>query len=357
MSYDLSARDPFRGAFRLARELEASMLRPLLALLLGFLSLIIAFLAAEIGEYSGALLVISTYFLGCGYVIARKNPRPLWGEWLSLLALTAPMLITLPVVARGEGPESVPPYALLLLAGWEAACAGIYLASRRTTPPASRKATLIVLGLPVLVLSGVAFAAYQFGRLVTPLRIESVPCAAGWVTKHPGGKLRSCTLASDAVIQRFELPAGSRVDLLPSGQLSGFRLGREAEIGNARLPAGATIGVRPDGQVGHVFLPYDMEIQGHLCLGRGHDWMTTFHPNGKLELAWLAHEEVIQSVPCAKASFWGELHGGAGVNFWPDGSLRHCRAAHRATIQGVTFGAGDQIWLDAQGRVAAGNRP
>lgn len=119
------------------------MHKSLRALLLGLPAPIIAFLAAEIGGGPGALVVISAYFLGCGYVTAHKTPRPLQREWLSLLALMAALMIALPVVALGEGPEGVPPYALLLLAGWEAACAGIYLASRRTSAPASRKATLI----------------------------------------------------------------------------------------------------------------------------------------------------------------------------------------------------------------------
>jgi hypothetical protein len=331
---------------------EAAVRKALLALLMGLPAPIVAFIAGEtVGP--GVFAVISAYFVGCGFVIARKRPRTFWREWPSLLVLMAPLLVCLTIVARGEGPQGVPPYTLLLMAAWEAACAGVYLASRGKAPPASRKAALIVLGLPVLVLSGGAFAAYRSGRLVKPTLIDGVPCGIGWVAEHPDGKLRHCTLAADAPIRGVVVPAGSEVDISPSGNLV-VRLGREAKISNAWLPGGAKVGVNPAGQLDFVALPRDMEIQGLVC--RGGDWMTAFHPNGKLAQAFLAVDQVIQRVPCSRATFWRELNRGyarAQVQLWPDGSLRYCRAAREVTLQGVTFKEGDPVRLDEQGHPAA----
>ncbi len=210
-----------------------------------------------------------------------------------------------------------------------------------------------MLGLPLLVLSGVAFAAYRYGWLVAPARIEGIPCGVGWVAKHPGGTLRSCTLASDVVVQGLELPAGSKVDLLPSGRLTDFRLGREATIANARLPAGATAGVTPDGRIRYVFLPHDMEIQGHFCRGGGHDWMTTFHPDGSLDLCWLAQDEAIRGIPCVKTTFVGELTGGtARTRLRPDGTLASCRLSRAVMIAGQSFREGERVAVGSDGTIA-----
>ena len=72
---------------------------------------------------------------------------------------------------------------------------------------------------------------------------------------------------------------------------------------------------------------------------------------GAVATAWLARDEVIQGIPCARATFWGELTGGGGTRFDESGRLRRCRIARDVTIQGVPFEQGDQIRLDENGNL------
>jgi hypothetical protein len=59
--------------------------------------------------------------------------------------------------------------------------------------------------------------------------------------------------------------------------------------------------------------------------------MTTFHPDGRLELCWLVEHEEIDGVPCARTTAFREILGAiigrpdSGVRFHPDGSLESCK--------------------------------
>ena len=82
--------------------------------------------------------------------------------------------------------------------------------------------------------------------------------------------------------------------------------------------------------------------------------MTHFHPNGELRLCWLSRDEVIQGVPCARATFWGEFFGGkyATTEFHDNGALASCVASAAADIGGRHYAAGDRVKLDPDGKPA-----
>jgi hypothetical protein len=156
-----------------------------------------------------------------------------------------------------------------------------------------------------------------------PVEIDGVPCAAGYVF-------------------RFEA----------TGRLSQCRLDRDASVHNADLRRGSTVGLNPDGTLRFVFLPGTTRVGEHSCRGQGHGWMTHFHPNGQLRLCWLARDEVIQGVPCSRATFLGEFFGGkyATAEFHDNGALASCLASSATAVGGRPYKAGERVRLDAEGK-------
>jgi hypothetical protein len=151
--------------------------------------------------------------------------------------------------------------------------------------------------------------------------VQGVPCR-GSFERYPDGKLKSCVLA--------------REDTL-SGQL---------------FAEGTVVNFTPEGIFDWCFLQEDTFIQGHLCRGETHGFMTHFHPNGKLKLAWLGRDEVIQGIPCSKFTWFGDVFGGAsGVSFHPNGMLNHCKLSKAVTIGGRTFKKGEHVRFDQNGKL------
>jgi hypothetical protein len=151
--------------------------------------------------------------------------------------------------------------------------------------------------------------------------IQGISCT-GSVEYYQGGKLKSCTLGRDDTVSGQPLAAGTIVNLTPEGDLD------------------------------WCFLQEDTMIQGHLCRGSSHGFMTGFHPNGKLKTAWLARDEVIQGIPCAKFSFMSGLFGGGERTLFDEkGRLRYCRLSRATTIDGQTFKKGDEVRFDKDGKV------
>ena len=158
-----------------------------------------------------------------------------------------------------------------------------------------------------------------------PVEIDGVPCAAGYVFREEGtGRLHQCRLDRDAVVR------------------------------NAGLKKGTTVALEPDGSIRYVFLPGTTMVGEHSCRGGGHDWMTHFHPNGELRLCWLSRDEVVQGVPCARATFWGEFVGRkyATTEFHDNGALSSCVASAATDVGGRHYTAGDRVKLDPDGQPA-----
>jgi hypothetical protein len=175
------------------------------------------------------------------------------------------------------------------------------------------------LSLLVLVIVPGASAEGQeqaaHGRLSADTIVDGVPCAAGHYWRFADGHLHRCQLS------------------------------RAAKVHGVELPAKSTVAFEPGGTWAFVFLPGTTVLEGHRCRGGGHSYMTEFHENGRLKLCWLEHEEVIDGVPCARATFLGEVFGGgpSGVIFHEDGKLAGCRASRDVTINGRTFRKGERV--------------
>jgi hypothetical protein len=144
--------------------------------------------------------------------------------------------------------------------------------------------------------------------------------------------------------------------LTADGRLDGCFLAEEQTVDGRSLPAGTRIGLDAEGHLDTAFLPGTTEIDGHMCRGGGHDFMTRFHPGGALRLCWLANDEEIQGVPCGRSTIPGEiwrgLFGGekAGVSFHPDGKLASCRSSRGFTLAGRSYEKGTRVELDAAGQ-------
>jgi hypothetical protein len=182
----------------------------------------------------------------------------------------------------------------------------------------------------IVLLPGAAPAADQDttpgtvrSKPVAPVEIDGVPCAAGYVFTFEG-----------------------------TGRLSQCRLDRDAVVHNADLKKGTTVALDPDGTIRYVFLPGTTMVGEHSCRGQGHGWMTHFHPNGKLRLCWLSRDEVIQGVPCSRATFWGEFFGRkyATTEFHENGSLASCIASAGTDAGGQHYEAGARVALDPRGK-------
>lgn len=80
--------------------------------------------------------------------------------------------------------------------------------------------------------------------------------------------------------------------------------------------------------------------------------MTGFHPNGQLKTVWLAQDEIIQGIPCAKYRFMSVLFGGGdNILFDENGRLRYCTLSDNITIEGQNLRKGDEVRFDNDGKL------
>jgi len=153
------------------------------------------------------------------------------------------------------------------------------------------------------------------------------------------------------------VPCRGSATLDEDDRLLSCTLSRDADIGKAHLPEGTWVRFHPDGTIKYCFLPGDTRIQGHVCRGKGHDYMTTFHSSGSLRLCWLAEDETIQGIPCVKATTSGEIfgrlagRGGPGVVFHENGNLQGCKLAEALVFDGKEVKAGRRVTLDEDGNL------
>jgi hypothetical protein len=148
------------------------------------------------------------------------------------------------------------------------------------------------------------------------------------------------------------VPCIRYVQLAPDGRLTSCVLARQHTFGGVVLPVNTQFYLRPDGTPKDVHLGSDTVIDGHNCLGRGPgQWMSGFHPNGRLEYCFLVADETIDRVPCRHGSFWGEITGGVIVRFHDNGRLAACRLTADVTLAGQTFAQGKRISFDPEGKV------
>jgi hypothetical protein len=146
------------------------------------------------------------------------------------------------------------------------------------------------------------------------------------------------------------LSVSGDVTFFEGGALYTAFLAREDTLFGHVFPAGSRITLRPDSTLNWTFLAHDAPLEGILCRGHGHDYMNAFHPSGRLRLAWLAGDQVVQGVPCMGASFWRDAFGGGvGVHFATNGRLIKAKLSEDVVIQGVAFDKGDHVRFDSLG--------
>jgi hypothetical protein len=172
-------------------------------------------------------------------------------------------------------------------------------------------------------------------------------------TAAPGGE----------VVEIQSISCVGSVEYYQDGKLTSCTLGREDTLSGQPLPAGTVVHLTPDGYLDWCFLQQNTEIQGHLCRGESHGFMTGFHPNGQLKTAWLAQDEIIQGIPCAKFKFlsavmgWIEDSGKDGsTRFHENGFLRYCALSENFTIEGQRFRKGDAIRFDLDRKLVRDKR-
>jgi hypothetical protein len=134
------------------------------------------------------------------------------------------------------------------------------------------------------------------------------------------------------------------------------RLAREGTLSGQLFAATTVMHFTREGVFDWCFLPEDTQIQGISCRGGGHNFMTEFHPNGKLRRAYLAEDQIIQSIPCSKfrslsATFW-PIHGKkGGTDFFSNGRLSSCELSEATEIESLRFNRRDEVRFDADGKL------
>ncbi len=155
------------------------------------------------------------------------------------------------------------------------------------------------------------------------IEVQGVSCTGG-VEYYESGKLMHCSLAVDDTLSGQPLAAGTGVHFTEEGVFE------------------------------WCFFRSDTFIQGYLCRGRGHGFMTQFHPNGEIETTYLAKDQVIQGIPCAKFRFLSAVFNGfhnkhGNTSFHDNGQLRYCELSENFTIEGKRFRRADAVRFDRNG--------
>jgi hypothetical protein len=246
-------------------------------------------------------LVVVAVILSFRLYDFRTVNTALWLFFVTPLVIAAACLF----LGRSENEESVTPRLRTIVFGSLGAGAAVIfilllIFGGRNQPVTSRT------------------AAAPPGEVV---EIQGISCT-GSVEYYQGGKLKSCTL------------------------------GRNDTLSGQPLAPGTVVNLRPDGSLDWCFLQENTVIQGHLCSGSGHGFMTGFHPNGQLKTAWLVQDEVIQGIPCAKYSFLSSLFGGGERTlFHENGRLNYCTLSDTLTVEGQHLKKGEAVRFDKDGRL------
>ncbi len=163
---------------------------------------------------------------------------------------------------------------------------------------------------------------------------------------------RAAAAPDGEVVEIQGLSCAGSVEYYQNGEVTSCTLGREDTLSGQPLPAGTVVHLTPEGYLDWCFLQQNTEIQGHLCRGQGHGFMTGFYPNGQLKTAWLAQDEIIQGIPCAKFRFMSFLFGGGDKTvFDENGRLRFCTLSENFTIEGHKLRKGDEVRFDKEGQL------
>ncbi len=158
------------------------------------------------------------------------------------------------------------------------------------------------------------------------------------------------TITGEADIQNVACTGA--VEYYPNGVLKSCFLAREDTLSGQSIDKGTFVAFNAEGALDWCFLQKNTEIQGILCSGEGHSFMTCFYPDGKLKLAWPAKDQTIKGIPIKAWSFWSDAFGGgSGTYFWENGNIKRCKLGSAVTIEGQTFKRGDIVTFDVDGKL------
>lgn len=156
----------------------------------------------------------------------------------------------------------------------------------------------------------------------------------------PAKSLAQRSLDRDSVIQGIPCARTRSAPIevfRSSGRLAGCALFTDFTEAGHRFPRGTWLDRNEQGVLWHAWLERDTPLAGHTCHGAGYKaWSTRFAPSGALASCYLAHDTIIDGVPCMAGSFWRELRGGARTTLyvWGDGHLKRCQLSRAATVNG-----------------------
>jgi len=193
--------------------------------------------------------------------------------------------------------------------------------------------------------------------VAVPTSAQDLACTQS-AKRYSGGEPKSCQLSRADTVLGFRLPVGSELFFGSPKILTWVKLPRETAFGSLTLPARATVFFTRSGQMRGFWLHDEAMIQGHLVPGHEDGVGNKVLPDGTVRAIWLAHEEVIDGVPCTSdvSVFRMGFHAmrlGTQRMVWlyDDGRLQQAMVAHDITIQDHAFKAGDVISLRRDGTI------
>ena len=153
-----------------------------------------------------------------------------------------------------------------------------------------------------------------------------------------------------------DIACSDEAEYYQNGYIEFCTLAREYTLSGQILPAGTGVHFSENGVFDWCFLQQDTDIQGHLCRGSGHNFMTNFYPNGQLKTGWLANDEIIQSIPCSKFRFmsaiFASFHGKSGqTSFHENGALQYCELSENMIIEGNSYKKTAAVRFDLEGNL------
>lgn len=163
------------------------------------------------------------------------------------------------------------------------------------------------------------------------------------------------------IIEVQGVSCSGRIEYYKNGNLEHCSLARDDTLSGQLFAAGTGVHFTEEGIFEWCFLRKTTEIQGYSCRGEGHGFMTRFYPNGQIRTAWLAEDQIIQGIPCAKFRFLSAVIGWAegaedkngSTGFHENGKLRRCELSENFTIEGHRFRRGDAVRFDRDGKLVA----
>lgn len=156
------------------------------------------------------------------------------------------------------------------------------------------------------------------GYMTENHNIQGYPCEKGWIHFRSNWELLSFQLSEKYTYNGIELPAKTWIH-------KPYHEGTKNYV---------------------ISLPYDMEIQGHLCDGSGgyKGTHTGFYESGKLRSYFAPKDVVIDGVPCKSTLF-------ENINLYENGKLQQCKLSKDYERNSKKYKKGSILSFDENGNV------